>query len=413
MVVDRERGSGFRQGLWRRVLVVLVPAALVLSGASGARAASRIYWGDCGSNTVSFANLNDTGHGGDLKTTGVTPNCPQGVAMDLLNGKIYWADLGQGLGTTISFANLNNTGGGAHLDTSGATMPSGPLGVATDPATGRIYWGDVTGTLSFAAVDNTGSGGDLSTSGATPDNAAGVAIDPATGRIYWTNYTADKISFANLDGTGNGGDLDTQGATVSEPEGLAIDPANGKIYWTNSGDNSFAISYANVNDTGHGGELNLSGTKPKEANGLAIDPEAGKIYWANLGGHTISFVNINDTGGGGELKTTGASPLDGAGFPALLKVPLATARPKLGGSSKAGAKLSCSEGKWAPDLLESFLYQQPVSFDYSWSRNGKPIADAAKNSITASRAGTYTCTVTAINEAGHTKKTSKAHKVKT
>jgi DNA-binding beta-propeller fold protein YncE len=207
-------------------LAVLLPAALLLWSAPGAGAASRIYWGSCFNNTVSFANLNGTG-GGDLTTTGVTPSCPQGVAMDLLTGKIYWADAGQGSGTTISFANLDDTGGGANLDTTGATSPVGPVGVATDPANGKIYWGAYSsGPLSFANLDDTGGGGDLSTSGATaPNSTYGVAVDSATGKLYWANQDANTISFANLDGTGGGGDLNTTGATVRRPEGVAIDAA--------------------------------------------------------------------------------------------------------------------------------------------------------------------------------------------
>ncbi len=59
----------------------------------------------------------------------------------------------------------------------------------------------------------------------------------------------------------------------------------------------------------------------------------------------------------------------------------------------------------------SFLYQRPVSFSYPWSRNEKRIAGASEPSTTASRAGKYTCTVTAKNQAGTTKKTSNSHTV--
>lgn len=54
-----------------------------------------------------------------------------------------------------------------------------------------------------------------------------------------------------------------------------------------------------------------------------------------------------------------------------------------------------------------------MSFSYSWSRNGKRIAGATKHSVITSRAGIYTCMVTATNQAGGTQKTSKSHTVKT
>jgi DNA-binding beta-propeller fold protein YncE len=411
MIFSGARGLLFGRRLRRRGLPVLLSAASVLLWAApGADAANRIYWGDSNSTVISFAHLDGTGHGGNLKTTGVTPDQPSGLAMDLLHGKLYWADFGA---NEISFARLNDTGGGGHLKTTGASTPSRPVGVATDPASGRIYWADATisGPISFAKLDDTGGGHDVS--GATVEFPDGVAIDPATGKIYWAS-TSGKISFADLNGSG-GGDLNTTGATVSTPVGVAIDPANGKIYWANATDNTHPISFAKLNNTGGGGDLKVTGATPSNANGVAIDPKGGKIYWGNynagMPGGTISFANLNDTGGGGELDTTGASNPVGPAFPALLKKPLATAQPKISGGSTVGSKLTCSKGKWATDLVESFLYQRPVSFTYRWSRNGKPVAGAIANVYTAFGAGTYTCTVTAKNQAGSTKQTSATHKI--
>jgi hypothetical protein len=237
-----------------------------------------------------------------------------------------------------------------------------------------------------------------------------VVVDPATGKIYWANQGANTISFANLDGSGGGGDLDTTGATVNNPEGVAIDSANGKIYWANFEDFTHPISFANLNDKGGGGDLNTP-SGGVNAEGVAIDPQAGNIYWANNGPATFSFAKLDNSGGGGSIDTTGATTFDFPSFPALLKVPLATAKPKISGGSVAGSKLSCSKGTWAPDLIESFLYQRAKSFSYAWSLNGTPISAATTKSITASSAGKYKCTVTAKNQAGSTKKTSASHTV--
>lgn len=148
---------------------------------------------------------------------------------------------------------------------------------------------------------------------------------------------------------------------------------------------------------------------------MAVDPEAGKIYWAtnnNVGlNSTISFAKLNDSGGGGEVNTTGATTPNEVDSVALLKLPRASAKPKVSGGSKVGSTLSCSRGRWAHDLVGSFLYQRPVSISYGWSRNGKPITDATTRSITTSQAGAYACTVTATNQAGRTKKTSATRKV--
>jgi hypothetical protein len=267
------------------------------------------------------------------------------------------------------------------------------------------------GIISFAKLNDTGGGGDLSLSGVTSPNAVwGIAIDPANGKIYFADG-GNRISFVNLDGTGHGGDLNTHGAEVDDPLGVAIDPANGKIYWTNFSDALHPISFANLNDTGGGGNLNVGGAQGF-AVGLAIDPTGRKVYWTEHSG-AIFFTKLNDTGGGGQINTSGASSPMEPGQPALLKKPLATAKPVLSGGSRVGSKLSCSQGKWAPDLIGSFLYQRPVRFSYKFSRNGKPIGGAStQNSYTTRHPGTYTCTVTAINHAGGTNKTSTTHTVK-
>ena len=89
-----------------------------------------------------------------------------------------------------------------------------PHGVALDPVDGRIYWANVfVGVISYANLDGSG-GGDLNTGGATVSNPVGVAIDPSARKLYWANEVGNKISFADLDGSG-GGDMSTPGATLN------------------------------------------------------------------------------------------------------------------------------------------------------------------------------------------------------
>ncbi len=88
-------------------------------------AANKIYWTNPANNTISFANL--TGGGGTLNTSGVTLFGPEGVAIDHATNKIYWGD---SEGTfKISFANLDDSGGGGNLSTSPVTpnSPSFPV----------------------------------------------------------------------------------------------------------------------------------------------------------------------------------------------------------------------------------------------------------------------------------------------
>jgi low density lipoprotein receptor-related protein 5/6 len=362
-------------------------------------AGARIYWGNSNGNTIGFANL-DGGGGGLLNTSRVTPNQPDGLAIDSPTGRLYWGNPGS---NTISFASLAGSAGG-NLTAPGATF-SASGGVAINPATRMIYWAN-TNSIGYARLG--GGGGKLNTHGAVVDQPNDVAIDTANGRLYWTNSGNNTIYSAKLNNTGAGQRLNTGSASVSDLNGLAIDVSTGKLYWANGDDNTHPIGWAKTNNSG-AANLPTSGATADGAFGLALDHTAGRLYWGNFFNNTISFANLSGSGGG-QLATTGTTP-DGPGYPILLKKPLPTTAPKLRGGSTVGAKLSCSRGIWASDVIGAFVYRQPKSFSYNWRRNGKPIVGATKQSITASRTGTYDCTVTAQNEAGSTKSPSAPHKV--
>ena len=115
-----------------------VRLAIVLATASAAGAADQIYWtNDAGTSPISFANLNDSGGGGQLPATGATTAHPDGVAIDLATNTIYWANAGDNV-HPISFARLHGSGGG-FLNVTGATAATAD-GVAIDPAANKIVW---------------------------------------------------------------------------------------------------------------------------------------------------------------------------------------------------------------------------------------------------------------------------------
>jgi len=382
-------------------LATLVVAVAALLGAEAAGAADRIFWANA-AGSISFARLDGTGGGGQLNISGATASNPAGVAIDLDAGRILWANSGN---NTISFARLDGTGGGGQLNISGATANS-PSGVAIDPTAGRIYWSNSgNSTVSFARLDGTGGGGQHNLGGATVNGPRGVTVNPATGRLYWANSGNHTIKFAFLNATA-GGELDITGAPANFPLGVALDAAAGRIYWANALGNT--IAFANLNGTG-GGQLNISGTAVNNPQGVAIDPAAGRIYWADNGTNTIKVAKLDGTGGG-QLNTTGAA-VGGPRFLALLKSPSGTGAPAISGGSTVGSALSCSQGNWASDLLGSFLYWAPRSFGYQWLRNGAAIIGATASSYTARDAGSYSCRVTATNQAGSTSQTSAAHAV--
>lgn len=391
------------RSVWRVVGVGAVFVITMIAGAGPAVAADTIYWANYDSNTIGFANLDGSGGGGQLDTSGATLDEPDGLAIDSPTGRLYWANNGPtGNTTPISFADLGGGAGGV-LNPGGA-MAGAPNGPAIDPVARKIYWANFdSNTISFANLDGSG-GGQLSTAGATVSGPNDVAIDPAAGRIYWTNTgtNPNTIDFANLDGSGGGGQLNTGTASIGFPNGLAIDTAAGRIYWANGGVPTVPVSFANLDGSG-GGNLNAP-TNGNGSFGLALDPAAGKLYYGE--GNAIFFANT-DGSGGGQLNT-GNAPLDGPNFPVLLKAPTGVRAPAITGGTIVGSTLSCSTGGWAPDLVSAFLYQAPQGFAYSWKRDGAPVSGATSSSIVASSPGHYVCTVSATNHAGSSSQSSAA-----
>jgi hypothetical protein len=398
----------------RRLAIVLFWLLLAaLCAAPSAAAADRIYWAEYDGAAISWANLDGSG-GGDLHTAGAPMDGPMGLAIDSAAGRLYWVNYGtngSGTGTTISWANLNGSGGGKL--TTDATI-QGPHGIAIDPSTERIYWtndGTTPNTISYANLDGSG-GGVLPTGAATVNGPRGLALDLRTHRIYWANHDGYTISYANLDGSG-GGNLNTTGATLPyDAEGVAIDPVAERIYWgtlcANGKPFPDKISYANLDGSG-GGDLNTMGATLDCPHGVAVDPVARRVYWANyydpeknLG--RISWANPNGSGGR-DLRTAGAT-VHGAAMPVLLKQPAPVGAAGLQGNPSPRAKLSCTPGRWAGDLLGSLLYRAPQRFSFRWRRGRHLIRRARSSALKPRRIGDYRCVARASNAAGSSSQAS-------
>ena len=91
------------------------------------RGGGKVYWTNPVGDRISFANLDGSGGGGNLNTTGATVNQPNAAAVYPAAGRIYWTNE---FGDRISFANLNNTGGGGNLSHDGrdGERPDRPRG---------------------------------------------------------------------------------------------------------------------------------------------------------------------------------------------------------------------------------------------------------------------------------------------
>lgn len=182
-----------------------------------------IYWENTeGEGSIAWAKL-DGSAGGVLNTSGaevVNPCCR--IAIDPAGGRIYWMNLFGPSESGIAYANLNNTGGGGELDLTGSTLEPSGEGLAVDHAAGRIYFLDGE-AVGYANLNGTG-GGDLSLGGAPINRPWGLALDPGISRIYWGNEgngeeQANAFGFVGTNGSGAGaGGISIATVPVDHPQ---------------------------------------------------------------------------------------------------------------------------------------------------------------------------------------------------
>lgn len=124
---------------------------------------------------------------------------------------------------------------------------------------------------------------------------------------------------------------------------------------------------------------------------------------ANANGQGVVVESAQTTTVAGTTKTQPAPAAASATTPSP---PTSTGTPRLSGTAKVGATLTCSTGDWNGT--------PPITFSYRWLRNGAPVTDAtaAFYSITpADATQTIACEVTAANSAGTTSATSSTVKI--
>lgn len=402
--VPARRGSRLFAAVVSASIALAFVAALAF--AARATAAETIYWDNYSANpdNVAFANID--GSGGGLLNLGSSEVVnPEGMAYDSVTNRLFVASEAGASGQILA---VNLDGSGATPFTAPGAPIEEPEGVAVDPVARKIYWENTEGSGSIVWANLDGSaGGVLNTTGATINGpCCRIAVDPVGGRVYWVNggATPETISYANVDNSG-GGDLNLAGSTV-EPggEGILVDSAAGRVYFT-GGTNE--VGYANVNGSG-GGDVPTTGAVVNGPYGIALDPSIGRLYLANYSNgptasNAIGFLNL--AGGGGAI-TPASAPVNGPQDPVVIKVPAGTGAPVATKDATNPAALSCPTGSWGADYAGSFVYQAPRSFGYQWLLNGAAVSGATASTFTATTAGSYTCTVTATNQAGSASQTS-------
>ncbi|MFF3662853.1 YncE family protein [Streptomyces olivochromogenes] len=244
--------------------------------------------------------------GSDKKVIVTGCRIPDGVAVDVQAGHIYWTNMGRPPENDGSIERVDLDGGNRTT-----IVPSGgthtPKQLHFEAAGRKLYWGDREG-MRVMRCDLDGHNVEtLVQTGQGEDDRAdetkwcvGVAVDPVGGHLYWTQKGPSdaglgKILRAGIDlpageRAAERGDIEVLFEGLPEPIDLELDLTQRMLYWTDRGDpprgNSVSRSPMDAPEGQRTPEILL--THLMEGIGLALDPDDGRMYVTDLAGNVYA-----------------------------------------------------------------------------------------------------------------------------
>jgi DNA-binding beta-propeller fold protein YncE len=245
-------------------------------------------------------SINPDGSGKTFVVSGCP--VPDGVAVDVQAGHIYWTNMGFPAAHDGSIERVD-------LDGNNRTtvVPSGgtytPKQLHFDAVGRKLYWSDREG-MRVMRCDLDGSNVEtLVQTGQGDDDrrdetrwCVGVAVDHVGGHLYWTQKGPSdaglgKILRAEINlpaghSAAHRSDIEVLFKDLPEPIDLEIDHGTRMLYWTDRGDaphgNTVNRAALHANDRS---EHEIVVTHLMEGIGIALDPGRNRMFVTDLGGN--------------------------------------------------------------------------------------------------------------------------------
>ncbi|MFG2518193.1 YncE family protein [Streptomyces sp. NPDC048527] len=227
---------------------------------------------------------------------------PDGVAVDVEAGHLYWTNMGS---PPVNDGSIERVG----LDGGNRTtiVPSGgthtPKQLHFEAAGRKLYWGDREG-MRVMRCDLDGSNVETLVQTGQGDNdrrdptrwCVGVAVDPGGGHLYWTQKGPSdaglgKILRAGIDvpageSAADRSDIEVLLRGLPEPIDLQLDLAERTLYWTDRGDPPRGNSVNRTPMDAQNGqrEAEILWTHLMEGIGIALDLDGSRMFVTDMAG---------------------------------------------------------------------------------------------------------------------------------